>query len=144
MCLPYFFPHLVFFCLIPVALLAATPPLHPGYYDKTCPNAELIVRDVMRKAMIREPRSGASVMRLQFHDCFVNVSIFVSLFSILWQLRYLYFNVWLFDPNVFLSLITIFVTYRKNIHQYINDTSIFFFSFLFNCCWYLGINEMIN
>nr|GFC54236.1 peroxidase 17 [Tanacetum cinerariifolium] len=33
---------------------------------------ELIVRDVMQKAMIREPRSGASVMRLQFHDCFVN------------------------------------------------------------------------
>lgn len=26
----------------------------------------------MKKAMIKEPRSGASVMRLQFHDCFVN------------------------------------------------------------------------
>jgi peroxidase len=26
----------------------------------------------MKKAMIREPRSVASVMRLQFHDCFVN------------------------------------------------------------------------
>lgn len=26
----------------------------------------------MRKALIREPRSVASVMRLQFHDCFVN------------------------------------------------------------------------
>ncbi|KAL7612814.1 hypothetical protein Lser_V15G06835 [Lactuca serriola] len=59
-------------CLLPVVISAAAPPLQPGYYAKSCPNAELIVRDVMKKAMIREPRSGASVMRLQFHDCFVN------------------------------------------------------------------------
>ncbi|KAM7517485.1 hypothetical protein LguiB_016447 [Lonicera macranthoides] len=51
---------------------AAAPLLRPGFYSKTCPRAELIVRQVMKKAMIREPRSGASVMRLQFHDCFVN------------------------------------------------------------------------
>lgn len=44
-----------------------------GYYTKTCPDAESIVREVMWRAMIREPRSIASVMRLQFHDCFVNV-----------------------------------------------------------------------
>nr|BCX31641.1 peroxidase [Carthamus tinctorius] len=50
----------------------APPPLVPEYYAKSCPNAEVIVRDVMKKAMAREPRSGASVMRLQFHDCFVN------------------------------------------------------------------------
>lgn len=30
------------------------------------------MREVMKKAMSREPRSVASVMRLQFHDCFVN------------------------------------------------------------------------
>ncbi|KAI3775781.1 hypothetical protein L1987_45535 [Smallanthus sonchifolius] len=62
----------VFLCLLPAAVPTATPPLQPGYYTKTCPNAELIVRNVMKKAMIREPRSGASVMRFQFHDCFVN------------------------------------------------------------------------
>ncbi|CAL0328715.1 unnamed protein product [Lupinus luteus] len=38
----------------------------------TCPEAETIVRDVMKKALISEPRSLASVMRFQFHDCFVN------------------------------------------------------------------------
>ncbi|EOX92033.1 hypothetical protein QUC31_003432 [Theobroma cacao] len=52
--------------------MAAAIPLRPGFYSETCPPAEVIVRDVMRKAMIREPRSVASVMRFQFHDCFVN------------------------------------------------------------------------
>ncbi|XP_021897646.1 peroxidase 17 [Carica papaya] len=46
--------------------------LQPGFYRDSCPQAETIVRDVMRTALIREPRSVASVMRFQFHDCFVN------------------------------------------------------------------------
>ncbi|KAG9451443.1 hypothetical protein H6P81_011408 [Aristolochia fimbriata] len=46
--------------------------LRPGFYSSSCPEAESIIRNVMRRAMAREPRSGASVMRLQFHDCFVN------------------------------------------------------------------------
>ncbi|KAL2905792.1 Peroxidase 17 [Bienertia sinuspersici] len=46
--------------------------LRPGFYSTSCPNAESTVRDVMRVAMNREIRSVASVMRLQFHDCFVN------------------------------------------------------------------------
>ncbi|KAI5427711.1 Peroxidase 17 [Lathyrus oleraceus] len=29
-------------------------------------------RDVMKKAPVKEPSSLASVMRFQFHDCFVN------------------------------------------------------------------------
>ncbi|GMI99419.1 hypothetical protein like AT2G22420 [Hibiscus trionum] len=52
--------------------MAAAGPLCPGFYSQTCPQAEAIVRDVMRKAMATEPRSVASVMRFQFHDCFVN------------------------------------------------------------------------
>ncbi|KAM3757474.1 hypothetical protein ACB098_02G190800 [Castanea mollissima] len=52
--------------------MAAAAQLRPDFYLQTCPNAEFIVRDVMIKALIREPRSVASVMRLQFHDCLVN------------------------------------------------------------------------
>ncbi|KAF5749780.1 peroxidase 17-like [Tripterygium wilfordii] len=52
--------------------LAVAELLRPGFYAETCPEAEFIVRDVMWKSMIREPRSVASVMRFQFHDCFVN------------------------------------------------------------------------
>ncbi|KAL8151920.1 hypothetical protein V2J09_021728 [Rumex salicifolius] len=46
--------------------------LRSGYYSDTCPDAESAVRGVIRKSMVREPRNAASVMRLQFHDCFVN------------------------------------------------------------------------
>ncbi|KAL4577986.1 hypothetical protein LXL04_014101 [Taraxacum kok-saghyz] len=60
------------FCLFSVEISRTAPLLQPGYYAKSCPNAELIVRDVMKKAMIKDPRNGASVLRLQFHDCFVN------------------------------------------------------------------------
>ncbi|GLT33723.1 hypothetical protein SLA2020_082870 [Shorea laevis] len=55
-----------------LATTAASAPLRPGFYSETCPEAESIVRQVMKKAMAREPRSIASVMRFQFHDCFVN------------------------------------------------------------------------
>ncbi|MBA0688509.1 hypothetical protein Goari_006290 [Gossypium aridum] len=68
----YQFPW-VLLLVAAVNMAFAAEPLWPGFYSETCPPAEFIVRDVMKKAMIREPRSLASVMRLQFHDCFVNV-----------------------------------------------------------------------
>ncbi|TKY68236.1 Peroxidase 17 [Spatholobus suberectus] len=58
--------------LLYLASSVASSDLRPGFYSKTCPQAELIVRDVMKKALVREPRSVASVMRFQFHDCLVN------------------------------------------------------------------------
>ncbi|NP_001314416.1 peroxidase 17-like precursor [Gossypium hirsutum] len=67
----YRFPW-VLLLVAAVNMAVAAEPLRPGFYSETCPPAEFIVRDVMKKAMIREPRSLASVMRLQFHDCFVN------------------------------------------------------------------------
>jgi peroxidase len=52
---------------------AAVRELKVGYYGETCPGAEEVVREAMARALAREARSVASVMRLQFHDCFVNV-----------------------------------------------------------------------
>jgi peroxidase len=40
---------------------------------KSCPNVGTIVRSVMARAVAKEPLMGASVIRLFFHDCFVNV-----------------------------------------------------------------------
>ncbi|KAL6523669.1 hypothetical protein OROGR_017272 [Orobanche gracilis] len=64
---------LLFLLLLSSAVYEAAPlPLRPGFYSETCPEAENIVRAVLRQAMARETRSAASVMRLQFHDCLVN------------------------------------------------------------------------
>nr|AFK40083.1 unknown [Lotus japonicus] len=60
------------FLLHTTSLVTSSSDLRPGFYSNTCPEAEYIVQDVMKKALFREPRSVASVMRFQFHDCFVN------------------------------------------------------------------------
>nr|XP_010905761.2 peroxidase 11 [Elaeis guineensis] len=41
------------------------------YYLKACPTAELIVRKEMECAVQADPRNGAAILRLHFHDCFV-------------------------------------------------------------------------
>jgi hypothetical protein len=64
--------------IIVVAALCVVLPCHAKlstkFYAKTCPNVESIVRAVMAPAVAAEPRIGASIIRLFFHDCFVNVS----------------------------------------------------------------------
>lgn len=74
---------LLLFLTISSVSSAALPPLQPGFYSEECPTAETTVRDIIWKAMAREARSGASVMRLQFHDCFVNVNTVSFLFLLL-------------------------------------------------------------
>jgi len=46
--------------------------LSPDFYQKSCPNVFNIVRYQVFKAMQNETRMGASLLRLHFHDCFVN------------------------------------------------------------------------
>ncbi|BAF08308.2 peroxidase P7 [Oryza sativa Japonica Group] len=46
--------------------------LSTRYYAKTCPAVESVVRSVMARAVAADRRMGASVLRLFFHDCFVN------------------------------------------------------------------------
>ncbi|KAK3006728.1 hypothetical protein RJ639_017181 [Escallonia herrerae] len=47
--------------------------LSPNFYGRTCPNLPFIVRNAVRQAVSRELRIGASILRLFFHDCFVNL-----------------------------------------------------------------------
>ncbi|XP_010915490.2 peroxidase P7-like [Elaeis guineensis] len=63
-----------FLLLYLLSLLAciAQGQLSPTFYEASCPNVQSIVRSVMAEAVIREPRMGASILRLFFHDCFVN------------------------------------------------------------------------
>ncbi|KAK4856836.1 hypothetical protein QYF36_021826 [Acer negundo] len=52
--------------------LAANSQLTTNFYSKTCPNVLQIVRREVMKAIKVETRMAASLIRLHFHDCFVN------------------------------------------------------------------------
>ncbi|XP_068662747.1 peroxidase N-like [Aristolochia californica] len=52
--------------------ITATAQLSTTFYDTTCPKALQIVRREVKSALKNEMRMGASLMRLHFHDCFVN------------------------------------------------------------------------
>uniref|UniRef100_A0ACD5Z015 Uncharacterized protein n=1 Tax=Avena sativa TaxID=4498 RepID=A0ACD5Z015_AVESA len=60
-------------CLLALSLLssAAYGQLSPSFYATSCPTLQLIVRATMIKALLTERRMGASLLRLHFHDCFV-------------------------------------------------------------------------
>lgn len=45
--------------------------LYPQFYDHSCPKAQEIVKSIVAKAVAKEARMAASLLRLHFHDCFV-------------------------------------------------------------------------
>lgn len=51
---------------------AAAAQLTPFFYDITCPQIYSIVKAEIQKAVKAEKRMAASLVRLHFHDCFVN------------------------------------------------------------------------
>ncbi|XP_028807668.1 peroxidase P7-like [Neltuma alba] len=66
--------HFFLLALSVLSLLASSSnaQLSPNFYSRSCPNLQTIVRNTMRQALAREARLGASILRLFFHDCFVN------------------------------------------------------------------------
>ncbi|XP_077242858.1 peroxidase RIP1-like [Tasmannia lanceolata] len=66
---PFFFQLLVMFLL---ATTAFSQGLSPTFYKKICPKALPAIRKVVEEAVQKERRMGASLLRLHFHDCFVN------------------------------------------------------------------------
>jgi len=59
--------------------------LSSTFYDGTCPNALSTIRTAIRTAVSKERRMAASLIRLHFHDCFVQViSRFIYLFFLIY------------------------------------------------------------
>lgn len=50
-------------------------PLGADIYQYSCPQAEAIIFSWVEQAVSSDPRMAASLLRLHFHDCFVNASL---------------------------------------------------------------------
>ncbi|KAK4744271.1 hypothetical protein SAY87_010583 [Trapa incisa] len=61
-----------FLLFIPLLMwTASSHHMSSTFYDTACPNALSIIRSGVNSAISKEPRLGASLLRLHFHDCFV-------------------------------------------------------------------------
>lgn len=87
----------LFLTIISISPQAISAPLKVGFYEKTCPSAEAIVRSTVYKAAASDPGIYAALIRLHFHDCFVRV---ISCFLL---------NSIIFLPFSFLLLKSMFV-----------------------------------
>ncbi|KAG6529149.1 hypothetical protein ZIOFF_011344 [Zingiber officinale] len=62
--------------LVTVALLTVSWTSHAqlssSFYDESCPGLADLVSTVVARAQLSDPRTPASLVRLHFHDCFVD------------------------------------------------------------------------
>ena len=56
----------------------STAPLTASFYKQSCPQLPTIVSGIVAQAVAKEARMAASLLRLHFHDCFVNVSFTIQ------------------------------------------------------------------
>ena len=55
--------------------VAAAQGLSMDYYQTTCPQAEAIARRSLQRSVLKDPTAPASLLRLAFHDCQVQVKL---------------------------------------------------------------------
>ena len=67
--------------LLLVSLGSSNAQLTTNFYSNSCPNLYSTVKSVVQSAINKEARMGASLLRLFFHDCFVNVKIYYLIIS---------------------------------------------------------------
>lgn len=66
---------LIFLVVFLTHVVASSAQLSFGFYAASCPPAELIVRNTVRSASSSDPTIPGKLLRLLFHDCFVEVSL---------------------------------------------------------------------
>ncbi|KAG6407759.1 hypothetical protein SASPL_130756 [Salvia splendens] len=57
--------------VVVLSSISCSAQLSASFYDASCPNAPTIIRNSIRRAISAERRMAASLIRLHFHDCFV-------------------------------------------------------------------------
>ncbi|XP_065856985.1 lignin-forming anionic peroxidase-like [Euphorbia lathyris] len=62
---------LLIFMLLLINVMAIQAHLSSKYYEKSCPKALFAIPKSVRTAIAQEKRMAASLIRLHFHDCFV-------------------------------------------------------------------------
>jgi peroxidase len=67
---------LVVLVVVALSATAASAQLSSTFYDTSCPKALATIKSGVTAAVSSNPRMGASLLRLHFHDYFVNVSKF--------------------------------------------------------------------
>jgi len=71
--------NVFFFSVLFCVLAIASSQLSSDFYATSCPTALSTIKSAVKSAVSKERRMGASLLRLHFHDCFVNASSFFSL-----------------------------------------------------------------
>ncbi|KAK6126849.1 hypothetical protein DH2020_039410 [Rehmannia glutinosa] len=68
-----YFPSIlpIFTSIFLILLPLSQAQLNSTFYSNTCPNVSNIVTNIIQQASQSDPRIGASLIRLHFHDCFV-------------------------------------------------------------------------
>lgn len=61
--------------LIACVIGVTSAQLSDKFYEKSCPAALATIRKAVKEAVHNESRMGASLLRLHFHDCFVQASL---------------------------------------------------------------------
>lgn len=97
--------QLAFLCLVLLKLTTACAnPLNEAYggdagcplgtdiYQYTCPEAEAIIFSWVEQAVSEDSRMAASLLRLHFHDCFVNARHSLSA-QVNWPFSFFKFSV---------------------------------------------------
>ncbi|XP_024529616.1 peroxidase A2 [Selaginella moellendorffii] len=58
--------------LLTILFRRSVAQLSPSFYNSSCPTVETVVTNTLQQAMQSDVRIAASLLRVHFHDCFVN------------------------------------------------------------------------